>query len=470
VIALGLIVWPTLAYSDTTRFPGLAALPPTIGAAILIHAGTCGDSLVKRALGWKPLVGVGLISYSLYLWHWPVIVFAQLASPLPLGKADKWILLALAAVLASLTWAFIETPFRRKIVLSQRGSLMTAAGVFACCLVGFSTLVIRWDGIPQRVDAAIRPAVLANEAIKTTWAYPDECKANYRRKLGPEDAVTYCPIGGAGPSTLLFWGDSQIEQLFPLLSNFAKDGSLSRKIVAVTSGGCLPVIGLNRVDAGFDCDTFNRRVLARAIQPDIDAVVLGSAVYGWFALCKPESGCTGFNNPHEFFDFLGQNLSNELKRLAGSGKKVVILKPFPTYPVSIPEYLNKEIMFGRELMLRLTRREHLQRVADFAGVWQEAAASVNATVLDPSEVLCPLNECVYRRGPVALYIDGGHFGADLAESLRPLLLGALENNQSQEARRSPSAINAAIGCSGRRVVSAGDLIEADHNRHQCASR
>ena len=98
-------------------------------------------------------------------------------------------------------------------------------------------------------------------------------------------------------------------------------------------------------------------------------------------------------------------------------------------------------------MLRLTRREHLERVADFASVWQEAAASVNATVLDPSQVLCPLNECVYRRGPVALYIDNGHFGADLAESLRPLLLETLENNQIQDVRRSPPAIDAAISCS-----------------------
>src|SRR5262249_12420289 len=151
--------------------------------------------------------------------------------------------------------------------------------------------------------AAVRPTVLANIAIKTSWAYPDECKANYRRKFGPQDSVTYCQIGGAGPSTVLFWGDSQIEQLFPLLSSFAENGSLSgRKITAVTSGGCPQVIGLNRVDAGFDCDGFNRRVIARAMQPDVDAVVLGSAPWGWWALCKAESGCSGFHDPHDFFE------------------------------------------------------------------------------------------------------------------------------------------------------------------------
>src|SRR5262249_21744259 len=73
LVGLGLIAWPALAYSATTSFPGLAAVPPTLGAAMLIHAGSCGDCWVKRTLGWKPLVAVGLISYSLYLWHWPLI-------------------------------------------------------------------------------------------------------------------------------------------------------------------------------------------------------------------------------------------------------------------------------------------------------------------------------------------------------------------------------------------------------------
>jgi peptidoglycan/LPS O-acetylase OafA/YrhL len=118
IVALGLIVWPILAYSLTTSFPGLAALPPTVGAAILIHTGNYGDSSVKSVLEWKPLVEVGLVSYSLYLWHWPLIVFANLVSPFPLDRADKWMLLALAAVLAILTWAFIEIPLRRKVVLS----------------------------------------------------------------------------------------------------------------------------------------------------------------------------------------------------------------------------------------------------------------------------------------------------------------------------------------------------------------
>jgi peptidoglycan/LPS O-acetylase OafA/YrhL len=379
IVALGFIVCPILAYSGATPFPGLAALPPTLGAAILIHTGSCGDSWLKRALGWRPLVGVGLISYSLYLWHWPLIVFAQLASPFPLDTLDKWVLLAAAAVLSSLSWAFVELPFQRKAVLPRGTQLVAVAGVSAFCLTGFSLAVISLDGVPQRIDPSIRQAVLANSAIKTSWAYPDQCKANFRKKLDPKDFITLCPIKQTGSSTILFWGDSQIEQLFPLLSNFAQDGSLpDRKIIALTSGGCPPVLGLNRVDAGYDCDAFNRRVIEFAEQPDVATVVLGSGVYLWSGLCKTGADCPLFKNPEEFFDFLVRSLRSEIERLAASGKKIVILLPFPSYPVSIPDYLNKKLMFNQEASLKLSRREHLQDVAEFAGVWHGAVAAVNA--------------------------------------------------------------------------------------------
>jgi peptidoglycan/LPS O-acetylase OafA/YrhL len=443
VIALGFIAWPMFAYSRTTPFPGLAALPPAFGSAILIHAGNSGDSSIKRALSWQPLVWVGLISFSLYLWHWPVIVFGRLTSPSPLSVMDKWALLAAATGLAIVTWAFVERPLRRKVILRQQGHLMIAAGIAAICFAGFGLGVIREDGVPQRIDTTIRQAVLANSAFKASWAYPQECQANYRRKFGKHDAITLCSVGGSGASTVLFWGDSKIEQLFPLLRTLAKDGSLpGRKIIAVTSGGCLPVLGLNRVDAGFDCDAFNRRVMERALQPDIETVVLGSAVYAWSELCRTKGGCTNFNSPEEFFGYFYQGLHDELKQLAGFGKRLIILLPFPSYPVSIPEYLNKKIMFGQKPTLRLSRREHLRRVAHFASVWQRAGTLVDATFIDPSEMLCPSNECIYRQGPVALYTDGGHFGAELAESLKPLFLKALANGRG---RRDSSLVNGEAG-------------------------
>jgi hypothetical protein len=142
-------------------------------------------------------------------------------------------------------------------------------------------------------------------------------------------------------------------------------------------------------------------------------------------LCRVQSTCVPFNNSVEFFEFLSENLRDELEPLAELRKRIVVLMPFPSYPVSIPDYLNKKLMFGQTPTLRLTRQQHLERVAEFARVWQRTATEVNATIVDPSEVLCPSNECIYRTGLVSLYKDGAHLGAEGVLPMQSLLLKAL---------------------------------------------
>ena len=184
-----------------------------------------------------------------------------------------------------------------------------------------------------------------------------------------------------------------------------------------------PYSWLEQNEPGFDCEAYNRRVALACSSPDVDTVVFASATYLWSGLCKVQSGCIPFGNSEEFFQFLGQSFRGQLEQLAKSGKKIVVLLPFPSYPVSIPDYLNKKMMFGQTPSLRLTRQQHLESVAEFVQVWREAAAAVDATIVDPSEVLCPGNECVYQRGLVTLYIDGSHL---TAEGVRPMQLPLLK--------------------------------------------
>src|SRR6056297_20083 len=110
---LAAILWAMLRYSEATPFPGPAALLPCLGAALVIHAGASGPTAVSRALSLGPVVFVGLISYALYLWHWPVLVFAEYAAVRELTTVETGAALALSGVLAALTWRFVERPFRR---------------------------------------------------------------------------------------------------------------------------------------------------------------------------------------------------------------------------------------------------------------------------------------------------------------------------------------------------------------------
>ena len=110
IILIGVAVF---AYDEDTSFPGLSALVPCLGAALVIH-GRAEDTPIGRALSWPPLVFIGLISYSLYLWHWPVIVFQRtdaIFAPETTG-AVKVALVGASIGIAFLSWRFVERPFR----------------------------------------------------------------------------------------------------------------------------------------------------------------------------------------------------------------------------------------------------------------------------------------------------------------------------------------------------------------------
>jgi peptidoglycan/LPS O-acetylase OafA/YrhL len=112
-------------YSKTTPFPGLAAALPCCGAAAVIYAGGCSETLVSRILSLALLRFVGLISYSLYLWHWPLFVYAS--SFFHINRTTKLCLFFEAIVIAAASWRFIELPFRRKPFRLNRIATLGAA-------------------------------------------------------------------------------------------------------------------------------------------------------------------------------------------------------------------------------------------------------------------------------------------------------------------------------------------------------
>ena len=114
VVGLGLIAFSTLAFTSAANFPGFAALAPVFGAAFIIHSGISGGGIVSKILSSKPFTWVGKISYSLYLWHWPLIVIINATHPKFLKSVFGEIALVITALILSfLSYKLIEQPFRR---------------------------------------------------------------------------------------------------------------------------------------------------------------------------------------------------------------------------------------------------------------------------------------------------------------------------------------------------------------------
>lgn len=161
---IGMIALAALRYRPDTPFPGLAALPPCVGSALIIGAGESGKTLVGRALSWRPVVFIGLISYSLYLWHWPVVVLNDLGLSVSLNellpghphalwlqRSTLLLKFLISMILAILSWRFVERPFRssssRRI---QRQPLFALSAAVMAVLVAVSVIVISGDGFPSR--------------------------------------------------------------------------------------------------------------------------------------------------------------------------------------------------------------------------------------------------------------------------------------------------------------------------------
>jgi peptidoglycan/LPS O-acetylase OafA/YrhL len=230
---LAMIAVAAFAYSDSTPFPGLAAAVPCLGTMLLISTATNKPTMVSRALSVAPMVMTGKISYSLYLWHWPLFVFAEYQYGERLPVAYSLGLIALAVALSLLTYYFVEQPARRRSFLTR--NIAIGAGVLAMgLLAAVSHAVIETKGWPERLGPEVAAFAKAAQDAKV----PPPC----RDKDEESASAKGCTIGAKGdmPSTFLFWRDSHAVALSAEVANIAVAKGVKGDVAVV--GGCGPFL------------------------------------------------------------------------------------------------------------------------------------------------------------------------------------------------------------------------------------
>src|SRR5581483_6270155 len=232
-LGLAAILAAALLYDSRTPFPGTAALLPCAGTALVIWSNAASPTAVGRLLSLPAVVFVGLISYSLYLWHWPILVFTKYWSAGEPTVAFRVGVLAACFAAAALSWRLVETPFRRRRVLPQ------ARGLFAFCAAGFAVVLCCGVLITQQhgVRSRFSPEVLA---------YADgETETPFFRELSLDDARKgrFTELGGNkdGPVECLLWGDSHAMAVAPVVAQLCKDHAA--RAVAATHSSTAPLLG-----------------------------------------------------------------------------------------------------------------------------------------------------------------------------------------------------------------------------------
>jgi hypothetical protein len=409
LVGLALILIPVCFYTPETPFPGIAAIPPCLGAALLIWANGLESTSVSSLLSARPVVFIGLISYSLYLWHWPLLAFANYLSLGEASLALRTAMMGLGIIFAILSWKYVETPFRKRQIGNSRRSLFLFTGVglfavFACGLICWAM-----KGFPQRYSEQ----TLKFAAAKADMAFINEHTVEDVRSGG-------VPIGVAGSSlrpTVLVWGDSHAMAALPAIDAFLKEQAISGR--AVTHSATAPVLDwftISKFGLREEAIPFNESVFSYIKSQRIPHVILSAY---WSFYVETDKGKPGS------FDAA---LLRTVRQLVAINCRPWILLDVPRQPYHVPKALSLPI-YSHSYIMSLRTRPALQN--RFDRIAPETIAAIKASggrIIDPKPKFLDSTgqHYIIHVDDVALYRDDQHLttqGAKLI--LLPLLRESL---------------------------------------------
>jgi peptidoglycan/LPS O-acetylase OafA/YrhL len=271
VVGMGLIVLGLFMTRSTKAFPGWWALLPVLGAVSCIAAGPNGV-LNRYLLSNRVMVWIGLISYPLYLWHWPLLSYARIVAGGEPPLQVRVVLVVAAVVLAWATYRFLERFV--KLHLSQGMLRGLAGGGAALALAG--ALVFLGMPPPRNDSQALQAVADATREDNYYGGFEETA-------LGGQ----FVYRTGSGRHNVLLIGDSHVEQYAPRALELVRtQPGKARTVYFATKGSCPPVPGLfSSADTG--CEERRQAVLDLALKPDIDSVVIGGCWSCYFTGAGP---------------------------------------------------------------------------------------------------------------------------------------------------------------------------------------
>ncbi len=443
-VGAALLVAGIFCYVPATPFPGWFVLLPTLGAAALLA--TRGSVVNRWLLAPRPMQFLGRVSYSFYLWHWPVFYFNRILG----GEGTSPVfLIALALGLGILSWRFVEQPLRRR-VLSERAVLVRYFGV-ALAVAGIGAGIYLLGGLPQRLSAQARAF-----AAEARVAKSNPCLAPYGTATLRNLDVCMLPAA-PDQARVVVIGDSHGSSIAPGVAARSRQAGLA--FGQLTKSSCPALNGYStdpsdRRGHRAECLAFQRAAFTYvASHPEVATVVLASFWSSDFALKDAQERPVA----------LQPALEATIGWLRARGKRVVLVQDAPTlrfdpYARVIGDLIPVRRMFGGG--------EGGNSIAPLAQVIPDAArpliaAAGRATgtaVIDPHASLCTPAGCAYRNAGHLYYFDFQHLTAAGAE--RGFASGWRPDRESNPGARicSPLRHHSAIGPTGRASCKAQALV------------
>ncbi|PTQ13143.1 acyltransferase [Sphingomonas oleivorans] len=411
---LALIAIAVFTYDSKTIFPGLAALPPCLGAVLIIHSGQhLKDGLAQRILGSPPARFIGLISFSLYLWHWPLIVFAKYLSIDPLATPVVLLVLTLTFVLAYLSWRFVEQPFRHPGGGWTRARIFTFGFASMIAAVIFGGSISLAQGFPGRMPEQVL-------RIADEKSYLDADRSCHQAFLKQITAEKLCIRGASGraPSFLLV-GDSHAGAVAGSVFEAAARKGLSG--VQLSDSGYRPMPGFLKHGEQAKYAWMHKQ-LVRVLEerPSIRTVLV--VIYWHQAV-----------DSTEYYNAQGRRLSG---RDGTSQGLTALVNAYPdrhfifmTAPAMSMTFganpAARAALFGYDYAPSVPLADFHAMEASYRPIMADLAQHANVDVMDITNLLCGAGGCSGLIGGQLAYRDNNHLSTAAARALIPAFEAAL---------------------------------------------
>lgn len=370
IIGLGMILYAIVNFDEKTPFPGAYALIPVVGAVLIIVF--CDSrSFVGRLLSLRPVVFIGLISYSAYLWHQPLFAFARLSSTETLGHDQIFFLIALTGVLAYLSWKYIEAPFRNKERVSRNQVFSYgAAGSVAFLAIGLAGY--HTNGFEQRLTSD--QANLLSFERQDMGKYSRLKKCFLDQSQDPESFSSECY--GASKGGVVIWGDSHAAALsYGLIKS-------EKNVTQLTAGSCPPLKDVT-IEWRPKCRSVNDFAINKIVEikPSVLVMHANWDTYHWQ---KP-------------VEEIAKTVSYIHEKTPGT--RIFVVGLVPKWPVALPTYMFKNGVY--------LDKEHYMKTSLYGVVedWDRrlgsAAGSSGYQYFSVFKELCREGEC-----KASLDVDG----------------------------------------------------------------
>ncbi|MBB4003083.1 peptidoglycan/LPS O-acetylase OafA/YrhL [Aurantimonas endophytica] len=380
IAGVSVILGGMVFIDSSVPFPGVTALIPCLGAAAIIWGGERVTTAPARMLGSSPMLFWGAISYSLYLVHWPIVVFSKMVMP----DIDPLVFLIggclASTALAWLSYRFVEQPFRHGVPVVSRKYVMPGSGAALTALVAVGLFIQAADGFPGRVQGS-------TQKMLSYLGY--DYQSVFREGtcfLRPEQDVSQLDWKTCLPEVQLdvvIWGSSHIAQLYLGMESELDERKLT--FGQITGSGCIPLVGYDNVGRP-NCRALNDFALAYFLANPPSIVVMGGDLIS-------DAGLLAL-------------LDASVDRLTEAGIRVVVLGPVPYFNRPVPIILASRIEKENRDTSSLGELNRESIIAD--EFMEKFYESDGGEYLSALRTMCPAMKCELQRGEKPLHFDVVH--------------------------------------------------------------